>query len=73
MLEVANPGIHAIAWSPLGSYLLSWQRPQKDSELGNLVVWDAVSGAEVARFNQKSYSRDVRLSLPIALSTTGVC
>ncbi|RLN97710.1 hypothetical protein BBJ28_00007800 [Nothophytophthora sp. Chile5] len=58
VLEVANPGIHAVAWSPLGTHLLTWQRPQKDSDLGNLIVWNAATGAEIARFNQKSYSRD---------------
>ncbi|TYZ63585.1 hypothetical protein PybrP1_010879 [[Pythium] brassicae (nom. inval.)] len=58
LLKVANPGIQALAWSPLGTHVLTWQRPVKDSELGNLIVWNAVSGAEVARFNQKSYSRD---------------
>ncbi|CEG42641.1 eukaryotic translation initiation factor 2a [Plasmopara halstedii] len=58
VIEVANAGIHAVAWSPLGSQLLTWQRPQKDSDLGNLIVWDAATGSEVARFNQKSYSRD---------------
>lgn len=56
---VANPGIQAIAWSPLGSHLLSWQRPQKDSELGNLVVWNVANGEAVARFNQKTVSKDV--------------
>ncbi|KAG4059936.1 hypothetical protein PC123_g5167 [Phytophthora cactorum] len=56
--DVANPGIHAVAWSPLGSHLLTWQRPQKDSDLGNLIVWDAATGKEVARFNHKSYTRD---------------
>ncbi|GMF12945.1 unnamed protein product [Phytophthora lilii] len=56
--DVANPGIHAVAWSPLGSHLLTWQRPRKDSELGNLIVWDAATGNEVARFNHKSYTRD---------------
>lgn len=61
LLEVSNPGVQAIAWSPLGSHLLTWQRPQKDVEQGNLIVWDATTGAEVARFNQKSYSRDVSL------------
>ncbi|KAF1322201.1 Eukaryotic translation initiation factor 2a, partial [Globisporangium splendens] len=58
VLEVSNPGIQAIAWSPLGSHLLTWQRPQKEAEQGNLIVWNATTGAEVARFNQKSYSRD---------------
>lgn len=57
-VEVANPGVLALAWSPLGSHLLTWQRPQKDSELGNLIVWDALTGDEVARFNHKSYTRD---------------
>ena len=63
VVDVANPGIHAVAWSPLGSHLLTWQRPQKDSDLGNLVVWDALTGQEVARFKQKSYTRDVRGTL----------
>ncbi|CAI5744114.1 unnamed protein product [Peronospora destructor] len=58
VVDVANSGIHAVAWSPLGSHLLTWQRPQKDSNLGNLIVWDAATGKVVARFNQKSYSRD---------------
>ncbi|KAG2520853.1 hypothetical protein JM16_006561 [Phytophthora kernoviae] len=58
LVDVANPGIQAVAWSPLGTQLLTWQRPQKDSDLGNLIVWDAVSGRDVARFNQKSYTRD---------------
>uniref|UniRef100_M4BHQ5 Eukaryotic translation initiation factor 2A n=1 Tax=Hyaloperonospora arabidopsidis (strain Emoy2) TaxID=559515 RepID=M4BHQ5_HYAAE len=58
VVDVANPGIHVVAWSPLGSHLLTWQRPQKDSDLGNLIVWDAVTGKEVARFKQKSYTRD---------------
>ncbi|KAJ0411399.1 hypothetical protein ATCC90586_004385 [Pythium insidiosum] len=58
LLEVENPGIQAIAWSPLGSHLLSWQRPQKDSELGNLIVWKLATGEAVARFNQKVFSKD---------------
>ncbi|KAG6621255.1 Eukaryotic translation initiation factor 2A [Phytophthora cinnamomi] len=58
VVEVENPGIHAVAWSPLASHLLTWQRPQKDSDLGNLIVWDATTGKEVARFNHKSYTRD---------------
>lgn len=56
--EVANPGIHAVAWSPLGSQLLTWQRPQKDSDAGNLIVWDAATGQDLARFHHKSYTRD---------------
>lgn len=66
LLEVVNPGIQALAWSPLGTHLLTWQRPVKDSPVGNLVVWDAASGAEVARFHQKSYSRDVRARVTVS-------
>ncbi|CAI5722444.1 unnamed protein product [Hyaloperonospora brassicae] len=39
VVNMANPGIQAVAWSPLGSHLLTWQRPQKESDLGNLVAW----------------------------------
>ncbi|KAI9916732.1 hypothetical protein PsorP6_016965 [Peronosclerospora sorghi] len=58
VLNVEHPGIHAIAWSPRGSYLLTWQRPQKDVNLGNLIVWDVTTGKEVDRFHHKSYTRD---------------
>ncbi|TMW66739.1 hypothetical protein Poli38472_014051 [Pythium oligandrum] len=58
LLQVSNPGIQAIAWSPLGSHLLSWQRPQKDQTEGNLIVWRVADGQAVARFNQKNYSKD---------------
>lgn len=29
VVEAENPGIHAVAWSPLGSQLLTWQRPRR--------------------------------------------
>lgn len=62
-MQVANAGIQAVAWSPLGSHLLTWQRPQKaegDAEQrGNLIVWNATTGERAADFPQKSYSRDV--------------
>lgn len=60
VVDVTCPGIYAVAWSPRGSHLVTWQRPQKGSELGNLIVWDAATGNELARFNQKTYTRDVR-------------
>ncbi|OQR91750.1 eukaryotic translation initiation factor 2A [Achlya hypogyna] len=58
LVEVTNPGIQAAAWSPLGSQLVTWQRPVKDSTEGNLIVWDVATGSTIARFNQKTYSRD---------------
>ncbi|CAK4712508.1 hypothetical protein LEN26_003295 [Aphanomyces euteiches] len=57
--QVSNAGIQAAAWSPLGSQLVTWQRPVKDAtDGGNLIVWDAKNGSIIARFNQKTYSRD---------------
>ncbi|KDO26016.1 hypothetical protein SPRG_08669 [Saprolegnia parasitica CBS 223.65] len=58
LVEVANPGIQAVAWSPLATQLVTWQRPVKDSTEGNLIVWDVSNGSIVARFNQKTYTRD---------------
>ncbi|OQR94137.1 eukaryotic translation initiation factor 2A [Thraustotheca clavata] len=58
LLEVTNPGIQAAAWSPLSTQLVTWQRPVKDSTEGNLIVWDISNGTIIARFNQKSYTRD---------------
>ncbi|DAZ99880.1 TPA: hypothetical protein N0F65_008623 [Lagenidium giganteum] len=57
LLEVANPGIQVLAWSPLGSHILTWQRP-KEGDVGNLIVWNTASGEAVSRFPQKHYSRE---------------
>ncbi|ETW05210.1 hypothetical protein H310_04198 [Aphanomyces invadans] len=60
IVQVVNPGIQAAAWSPLATQFVTWQRPAKDAAPtdGNLIVWDAATGSIIARFNQKTYSRE---------------
>ncbi|ETV78501.1 hypothetical protein H257_08018 [Aphanomyces astaci] len=60
LVQASNPGIQAAAWSPLGTHLVTWQRPVKDAPPteGNLIVWDTTSGSIIARFSQKTYSRE---------------
>ena len=68
VMEVAHPGIVAMTFSPLGTSLLTWQRPQKAGDgggggggggaTGNLIVWTVASGAIAARFNQRSFRKD---------------
>ena len=53
---VVRARISALAWSPLGNFLLSWERPQKGEP--NLFVWRAADGAQVASFSQKDFSSD---------------
>nr|CCA17134.1 eukaryotic translation initiation factor 2A putative [Albugo laibachii Nc14] len=57
-LQVSHAGIQAIAWSPLGNYLLTWERYQKDSDADNLLIWDASNGDILGRFPQRQYARD---------------
>ncbi|KAF0700205.1 Aste57867_9259 [Aphanomyces stellatus] len=60
IVQVTNAGVQAVAWSPLSTQVVTWQRPVKDAAPteGNLIVWDATNGSIVARFSQKTYSRD---------------
>ncbi|KAG5177308.1 eukaryotic initiation factor 2A [Tribonema minus] len=48
----------AMSFSPLGTYLLTWQNPAKTQDgepraPGNLVAWEVASGREVLRLSQK--------------------
>lgn len=51
-------GIQAVAFSPLGSFLVTWERPSHPE--GNLIVWEVKTGRIVARYSQKTYSKAVR-------------
>ena len=63
-LPVQN--IYELGFSPLGTYIITWQRPSKDDDgnaVKNLMVWKTVEGASdadgddhniVGRFVQKS-------------------
>ncbi|KAA8898275.1 hypothetical protein TRICI_006593 [Trichomonascus ciferrii] len=47
-----------IAFSPLGTFVLTWERPKKNAETGNfdpnLRVWDSATGELVESFVQKN-------------------
>ena len=48
-----------IAWSPKGTFLLTWQPPDKDGlPDGSLRVWAAASGAFVRAFHMKQLRRE---------------
>lgn len=57
--QVDAPGARAVHFSPLGTYLLTWQPPSKsvDGERppGNLVVWSTASWAEELRCGFRGY------------------
>lgn len=63
------PGARAVHFSPLGTYLLTWQPPSKsvDGERppGNLVVWSTASWSEELRWGW--FSVVVGLVLPCLL------
>ncbi|EKX45057.1 hypothetical protein GUITHDRAFT_94821 [Guillardia theta CCMP2712] len=48
------------SFSPLGSFLLTWERLTDDLQKsgGNLRVWDSKSGAELSAFSQKNFSKE---------------
>lgn len=50
------PNVVEIMFSPRGSYLLTWHRPQKDQASGNflpnLTVWDVGAGEKLDAYNQ---------------------
>ena len=66
MASLAAPNVYEIGFSPLGTFIITWQRPSKDEKgdaVKNLVVWRVIqqgsdSGDEelnvVGRFVQKS-------------------
>eukprot|EP00903_Cladosiphon_okamuranus_P016168 g14921.t1 len=65
--HVDAPGARAVHFSPLGTYLLTWQPPSKsvDGERppGNLVVWSTASWSEALRVSQKQLRRSAWPSL----------
>lgn len=55
--EIAQPGVLALAFSPLSTYLFTFERPVK-SETDvhrNVKAWSVESGEEVGGWHQKSY------------------
>ncbi|CAM9960823.1 unnamed protein product, partial [Phaeothamnion confervicola] len=57
-------GVRAAAFSPLGTYLLTWQPMAKPKDgdtqpVGNLVVWNVASGSEAMRTVQKALRKSL--------------
>lgn len=55
VLKLLIAGVAAIAFSPQGSYLQTFQKPQAQQR--NLTIWNALSGAIVLQQFQKSISK----------------
>lgn len=59
--EIECMGIRAASFSPLGGYIVTFQRPMKNEEgqfQPNLRLWSVQDGACLIEFNQKELDRD---------------
>ncbi len=54
---LARAGVQALAFSPRGSFALTWERLAASGEQDNLIVWAVATGAVVRRFTQKAFSK----------------
>jgi translation initiation factor 2A len=55
---LARVGVQALAFSPRGSFALTWERvAAARGEPDNLIVWAVATGAVVRRFTQKTFSK----------------
>ncbi|CAM9309742.1 unnamed protein product [Ascophyllum nodosum] len=65
--KVDAPGVRGVHFSPLGTFLLTWQAPiaSTDGEKppGNLVVWNTASWTEELRVSQKKFQKSAWPSL----------
>ena len=53
VFSTPRPQIQAISLSPLGTFLLTWERLQEGEEAGNLRVWRVATGEIVCSWQQK--------------------
>lgn len=57
---IEAPNLLEIAFSPRGSYIMSWERPKKDEASGNfapnLRLWNSSTGEFIRSFTQKGQS-----------------
>jgi len=49
--------IQYIAWSPLETFLVTWERHTPSSD-GNLIAWKVETGEIVAKLHQKTFVKD---------------
>ena len=60
-LRIEGKGIQAVAFSPAGTYLTTFQRPSKGADgtaEKNLKVWNLNDGSEALALTQKAFIRD---------------
>ena len=58
-LGASSARVQKIAWSPLGTFLLTWQPPDKDGlPDGSLRVWNVATSTCVASFHMKQLRRE---------------
>eukprot|EP00698_Gefionella_okellyi_P015122 TRINITY_DN4245_c0_g1_i1.p1 TRINITY_DN4245_c0_g1~~TRINITY_DN4245_c0_g1_i1.p1 ORF type:complete len:537 (-),score=102.41 TRINITY_DN4245_c0_g1_i1:161-1771(-) len=62
VVRLSRSGVQYIAWSPLGTFLLTWERHQPTGE-GNLLVWRVKTGELVSQLHQKQFVREFWPSL----------
>lgn len=63
VLRVDRPTVSALAFSPLSTFLVTWEKLLDDSD-GNLLVWRLADGSVASRLKQKVFARDKWPSTP---------
>lgn len=51
-----RPGVNAIGFSPMDSYLITCEKYQQGEK--NLIIWDSKTGKELAEFEWKKTSKE---------------
>ena len=53
LFSIPRPQVQALALSPKGTFLLTWERLKEGEELGNLRVWRVATGEVACAWHQK--------------------
>ncbi|CAM9488341.1 unnamed protein product, partial [Heterosigma akashiwo] len=59
LMQTEHAQIQAVSFSPTGTFLLTWNRPNKETNAHNLIVWDVATGSTHASFFQKAFKREL--------------
>jgi translation initiation factor 2A len=63
LMAVEGRPVQAVAFSPRGSFLLTWERPAKETPPeggapeGNLVVWRVLGGERLISYQQRVFKK----------------
>ncbi|KAJ1630491.1 hypothetical protein T492DRAFT_1144515 [Pavlovales sp. CCMP2436] len=63
LLRVSRPVVTAVAFSPLATFVVTWEKLTEESD-GNLLVHRLSDGAVASRLKQKTFTRDKWPSTP---------